>query len=55
MAGCRVAARVSVEGVADATGVFGAQSLSNIAVGGDVTLWNLANESVDLLEEGHFF
>lgn len=55
MAGSSVAAWVSVESMADATGVFGTQSLGNVAVGSDVACGDAMDKSVDLLEEVHFF
>lgn len=44
---------VRVQSVADTTGVAGTQGLSEVTVGGDLTFWNLTNESVDLLKEIH--
>ena len=48
-----IAARVSVEGMADTTGVAGAESSGDITVGGDGACGDLADEGIDLGEEVH--
>lgn len=53
MAGSSIAARVGVEGVADAASVAGAQGTGDLTVGGDVSSWDLANELIDLIKEVH--
>ena len=55
MAGGEFAARIGVESVADPAGVAGAQGASDLAVGGDFSLGDFANEIVDLGEKIHEF
>lgn len=53
MAGGSIATRVSVEGVTDPTGIAGAESTSNVAIGRDVACWDLLDKRVDLIKKGH--
>lgn len=53
MAGSQISVWVGVESVADTASITGAESPSYFTVGGDITFWYLADESVDLVEKIH--
>lgn len=49
----KITARISVEGMADPTGVASAESACDLAISGDVACWDLLDKRVDLLKKGH--
>lgn len=53
MARGEIAVWIGVESVADSAGVAGAYGSREVAVGGDITFGDHANEFVNLLEKVH--